>query len=77
MTWTKSPPTEYGWYWMRGLRGNQIPQVVLVSVGKYRIATGIFNLTEYDPEAEWAGPIDEPEEPMDELTTEYLSRFGT
>lgn len=52
LRWTKEPPKEPGWYWVRDY-GKRIH---IVDVG--------CNMTEYEPQPhrEWAGPIPEPEE---------------
>lgn len=52
LRWTKEPPKEPGWYWIRDY-GKRIH---IVDVG--------CDMTEYEPQPyrEWAGPIPEPEE---------------
>lgn len=52
LRWTKEPPKEPGWYWVRDY-GKRIH---IVDVG--------CDMTEYEPQShrEWAGPIPEPEE---------------
>ena len=52
LRWTKEPPKEPGWYWVRDY-GKRIH---IVDVG--------CDMTEYEPQPhrEWAGPIPEPEE---------------
>lgn len=52
LRWSKEPPKEPGWYWIRDY-GKRIH---IVDVG--------CDMTEYEPQPyrEWAGPIPEPEE---------------
>ena len=52
LRWTKEPPKDPGWYWIRDY-GKRIH---IVDVG--------CDMTEYEPQPyrEWAGPIPEPEE---------------
>ena len=52
LRWTKEPPKDPGWYWVRDY-GKRIH---IVDVG--------CNMTKYEPQPhrEWAGPIPEPEE---------------
>jgi hypothetical protein len=52
LRWSKEPPKEPGWYWVRDY-GKRIH---IVDVG--------CDMTEYEPQPyrEWAGPIPEPEE---------------
>lgn len=52
LRWTKEPPKEPGWYWIRDYR----KRIHIVDVG--------CDMTEYEPQPyrEWAGPIPEPEE---------------
>ena len=52
LRWTKEPPKEPGWYWVRDY-GKRIH---IVDVG--------CDMTEYEPQPhrEWAGPIPEPEQ---------------
>lgn len=52
LRWTKEPPKEPGWYWIRDY-GKRIH---IVDVG--------CDMTEYEPQPyrKWAGPIPEPEE---------------
>ena len=52
LRWSKEPPKEPGWYWIRDY-GKRIH---IVDMG--------CDMTEYEPQPyrEWAGPIPEPEE---------------
>ena len=52
LRWSKEPPKDPGWYWIRDY-GKRIH---IVDVG--------CDMTEYEPQPyrEWAGPIPEPEE---------------
>lgn len=52
LRWTKEPPKEPGWYWIRDY-GKRLH---IVDVG--------CDMTEYEPQPyrEWAGPVPEPEE---------------
>lgn len=52
LRWTKEPPKEMGWYWIRDY-GKRLH---IVDVG--------CDMTEYEPQPyrEWAGPIPEPKE---------------
>lgn len=52
LRWTKEPPKDPGWYWIRDY-GKRLH---IVDVG--------CDMTEYEPQPyrEWAGPIPEPEE---------------
>lgn len=51
LRWTKEPPKEPGWYWLRCFE--QSASIINVAC----------DLTEYEakPHIEWAGPIPEPE----------------
>ncbi len=81
MKWTKTAPTEAGWYWFRGYpyhgRGPVGPIMVDVSfdaddpprlcVGQTFLSNDApGNRREYYWEGEWSGPIPEPEEQSDD-----------
>jgi hypothetical protein len=54
MKWTKELPPKIGWYWMRSDDDNERP---------YNLAIGNSRLDGFGKRHEWAGPIDEPDEP--------------
>ncbi len=51
MRWTKEPPTEPGWYWLRQASTKGLVQIVRACVEELP-----YNWED----AEWAGPIQEP-----------------
>lgn len=61
--WSENRPTQPGWYWYRGLTGEDDPMIVQVDeAGYFQWPDGGFQevlLTE----GQWAGPIVPPEEP--------------
>ena len=69
LKWTKEPPQEEGWYWIKLFyefntekRIVYVQELVTGSIGAlyFTDGDGIFDV-ERAP-AEWAGPIPEPEE---------------
>lgn len=74
MTWTTTPPSEPGWYWLRESRPYAAPEVVLIAEGDgavemYRALGPPWELAELlrlgDSPPQWAGPIDLPREQSD------------
>jgi hypothetical protein len=66
MKWTKTLPTEAGFYWYRRDKHNPgwIVPIVQLPNGKVRRDTGNGTLIDLDPHegSEWAGPIEAPKE---------------
>jgi hypothetical protein len=65
LVWTKTPPTEPGWYWIRGgLMAARKPTPVEVWLGEFgmiiRHSNGGNTYIDNLPHIEWAGPIQEP-----------------
>jgi hypothetical protein len=59
MKWTKEKPNKEGWYWVKF---NSLKSITYVcKIGNTLISTA-YNYKKIPPEAEWAGPIPEPEE---------------
>ena len=62
LQWTKSKPSEAGWYWYRGQSQEEDPFIVQVDeVGQFQWPDGGFQEATLT-KGEWAGPIEEPEE---------------
>jgi hypothetical protein len=68
LQWTRTPPTEPGWYWIRGgVLNHRKPTLVEVWRGeqclRIRRADGSgYTRADSVPHIEWAGPIQEPPE---------------
>ena len=63
LVWTKSPPTEPGWYWVR-MWGVVEMRRVYRAAGHLRLVMENWSMpeNEWRREAEaWAGPIPEPQ----------------
>lgn len=65
MTWTRTPPTAPGWYWVWGSRGEAaLARVVPLLGGRLYILRGAYStLDEYakkHPRTLWAGPLIPP-----------------
>lgn len=66
LTWTATPPTEAGWYWMRG-EPDLNAVVVWVSTSGYIVRAGFpetstFSFMRANPRCQWC-PIPSPQEP--------------
>jgi hypothetical protein len=60
--WTKTKPTEAGWYWFRGEAHEADPFIVQIDeVGQFQWPDGGFQEVKL-AKGEWAGPIEEPKE---------------
>ena len=59
--WTKTKPTEPGWYWFRGEAHEADPFIVQVDdAGQFQWPDGGYQEVKL-AKGEWAGPIEEPE----------------
>ena len=60
--WTKTKPTEAGWYWYRGQADESDPFIVQVDeAGQFQWPDGGYQEVTLT-DGEWAGPIELPEE---------------
>lgn len=63
LRWTRTPPTEAGWWWIRAMCHPQCSDPRCVRVGEYRDASADYVIGGvFDADDEWAGPIAPPEE---------------
>jgi hypothetical protein len=67
LRWSREPPTEPGWYWVKDHVGTGIVEVVIRPGHRYlAIYEDSYPKGNFIPVAgilaEWAGPIPEPEE---------------
>lgn len=64
LTWTRERPTVPGWWWVRSRYGKRVTQTIMCvkawEDGRLYIYAG-KPVERHD--AEWAGPIPQPEEP--------------
>ena len=60
LKWTKEKPTKDGWYWFRHKAFNTY--IAKVTCGGTILFGQYFNVKDINNDAEWAGPIPEPEE---------------
>ena len=44
LKWTRTPPTEAGWYWMRDGKGEACPVQVTLRDGRASARGGIFSI---------------------------------
>ena len=71
MHWTKEPPTQPGWYWLRTVKaGHELTEIVRISNDANILKSqwaGIFGSWPVGMEVEnlWAGPIPMPMENTD------------
>ncbi len=67
MNWTKNRPTQPGWYWWR--LGTYTVEVVHFEQHiDGDVGSSSFDGRLAHPDSEWAGPLEEPEEPGEETT---------
>jgi len=64
LKWTRTPPTEAGWYWMRDGKGEACPVQVTLRDGRASARGGIFSIEISVMRGfEWSErPIQPPEE---------------
>lgn len=62
MKWTKNKPTEPGWYWVEDRYGTDIVYIKQVDDEFYIWCEENSDIYPLSEDAEWAGPIPEPED---------------
>jgi hypothetical protein len=61
LLWTRTQPTEAGWYWLRYIRGDPFnDKSEIVKVREYVGELCIVNWAIPDKNVMWAGPISKP-----------------